>query len=183
MSEKLIEEADQIYKELIQMCAPHAASLVRRLAAELATAREIIDKLPKTDDGVPILVGSVVWKLADPISAGVVIQIGKGGAAMSEYEGCDGCSTGDCPHENVNDCVQAQGKIIAEQAAEIDSLAARLAAAEAEREGMREALAYIAEPCGQPSNHIPKNHDSIRAFRLAKATLAALAPATEKGAG
>ena len=39
-----------------------------------------------------------------------------------DFEGCDGCSTGDCPHNNVNHCVAAQGKIIAEQAAEIERL-------------------------------------------------------------
>jgi len=41
---------------------------------------------------------------------------------IQEYEGCDGCSTGDCPHQNVNDCVKAQGQTIAAQAAEIQKL-------------------------------------------------------------
>ena len=28
------------------------------------------------------------------------------------FDGCDGCSTGDCPHDNVNDCVKAQAGMI-----------------------------------------------------------------------
>lgn len=38
------------------------------------------------------------------------------------FTGCDGCSTSDCPHDDVHDCVQAQAKIIAEQASEIERL-------------------------------------------------------------
>lgn len=48
---------------------------------------------------------------------------------VEKFDGCDGCSTGDCPHNNVNDCVKAQAKTIAEQAATIDHLAAELAKA------------------------------------------------------
>lgn len=32
------------------------------------------------------------------------------------YDGFDGCSTGDCPHSDVNDCLQSQAKTIAYQA-------------------------------------------------------------------
>lgn len=36
------------------------------------------------------------------------------------FEGCDGCSTGDCPHDNYpTDCIKAQAEIIAEQEARI----------------------------------------------------------------
>jgi len=36
------------------------------------------------------------------------------------FKGCDGCSTGDCPHDNYpTDCINAQAKIIAEQEARI----------------------------------------------------------------
>jgi hypothetical protein len=43
-------------------------------------------------------------------------------AEAERFAGCDGCSTDDCPHRNPEDCIQAQGKIIARQAAEIASM-------------------------------------------------------------
>lgn len=36
--------------------------------------------------------------------------------------GCDGCSTGDCPHESMGDCIKAQGDLILKQQAEIEPL-------------------------------------------------------------
>ena len=42
------------------------------------------------------------------------------------YEGVDGCSTGDCPHGNVNECLAAQGAMIADLAAAIERLEADL---------------------------------------------------------
>lgn len=36
--------------------------------------------------------------------------------------GCDGCSTGDCPHESVHECVQAQARIIAATEARVREL-------------------------------------------------------------
>lgn len=38
------------------------------------------------------------------------------------YAGCDGCSTGDCPHSSMTECVAASAKVIAEQEARIDAL-------------------------------------------------------------
>lgn len=35
------------------------------------------------------------------------------------FSGCDGCSSGDCPHDTDADCIQAQSQIIAEQEAHI----------------------------------------------------------------
>jgi hypothetical protein len=55
-----------------------------------------------------------------------------------DFEGCDGCSAGDCPHTNVNDCVSAQGKTIAEQESELATL-------RAENAKLREALTFYAD--------------------------------------
>lgn len=41
---------------------------------------------------------------------------------LESFQGCDGCSTGDCPHDNVNDCVQSQATTIAAQDAELERL-------------------------------------------------------------
>lgn len=43
------------------------------------------------------------------------------------YNMTDGCSTGDCPHDNVNDCVAAQAKIIGGQARELEDVREELA--------------------------------------------------------
>jgi len=43
-------------------------------------------------------------------------------ARMRSFIGCDGCSTGDCPHDTVHDCVKAQGAIIEAATAEIELL-------------------------------------------------------------
>lgn len=43
-------------------------------------------------------------------------------AEIERYDGCDGCSTGDCNHDTQEDCVLAQGRIIAEQAEELNRL-------------------------------------------------------------
>lgn len=38
------------------------------------------------------------------------------------FSGCDGCSTGDCPHGTRTECINAQAAVIAEQAARIQQL-------------------------------------------------------------
>lgn len=88
----------------------------------------------------------------------------KPGPDFNEFEGCDGCSTGDCPHSNVNDCVQAQAKIIAEQAAEIVQL--------------REAMGAFINAKRSEHLCVRLNDDEMAAVELMRA---ALAPATEKG--
>ena len=47
-------------------------------------------------------------------------------ARRDGFSGCDGCSTGDCPHGDVNECLAAQGRIIAEQEAKIVSMQEQL---------------------------------------------------------
>lgn len=59
---------------------------------------------------------------------------------LEELHGVDGCSTGDCPHDNVNDCVKSQAEDIAQQAKHIATLTARLAEAERERDRLRSVI-------------------------------------------
>ena len=43
--------------------------------AEINRLRAIVDKLPKTADGVPVVPGMEVWVLADPVASGVVVEV------------------------------------------------------------------------------------------------------------
>ena len=53
-----------------------------------------------------------------------------------QFRGCDGCSTGDCPHDTVQECADAQAVTIAEQAAEIERLADLIVELEGIRDGL-----------------------------------------------
>lgn len=46
-------------------------------------------------------------------------------ARRDEFSGCDGCSTGDCPHGSVQQCADAMSKTIQEQSARIAMLETR----------------------------------------------------------
>jgi hypothetical protein len=53
-------------------------------------------------------------------------------ARRDESYGCDGCSTGDCPHDTVQECADAMSKIIQEQSATIAGLQSRVMSLERE---------------------------------------------------
>ena len=56
-----------------------------------------------------------------------IVQLKAEVERLKAFQGCDGCSTGDCPHDSVHDCVAAQGKIIEADTAEIERLKAQIA--------------------------------------------------------
>jgi hypothetical protein len=53
-------------------------------------------------------------------------------ARRDKSYGCDGCSTGDCPHDTVQECADAMSKIIQEQSATISGLQSRVGGLERE---------------------------------------------------
>lgn len=57
------------------------------------------------------------------------------------YRGCDGCSTGDCHHENTRFCMMSQAKVIAEQEAAHATILRECQTLIAERDTLRQQLA------------------------------------------
>jgi hypothetical protein len=82
-----------------------------------------VDVHPRVPGLSRVYVGEVfvdAWQ--HDVATHIADQIRDGISRLNSFSGCDGCSTGDCTHDNMSDCLKAQGEMIAQQEAEIHRL-------------------------------------------------------------